>query len=286
MDICPNDKEAHRQEREQCHLYNKMSADEESFYRQRSRIQWLPLGDKNTTFFHRSLIHRRSRNRIHSLRRPSGEITRDSMEMGNLAVDYFHDLLSQPYPTLSLNTDVLYAKAISREQRDAMAGPVTREEIKEALFSIPDDKAPGPDGFNNYFFKESRAIVGNDFTAAVLHFFRTSSLPKCISAMRITLILKVANPDNLGDYRPISCCTVVYKCIAKILAKRLKSSLAGVISRAQSAFLPGRNISEAIFLVQEIMHNYHRKEGPPAVQLRLISGKPLTRSVRTSSYRL
>ncbi|KAB5534486.1 hypothetical protein DKX38_017572 [Salix brachista] len=53
--------------REQCHLYNKLSADKESFYRQRSRIQWLTLGDKNTTFFHRSLTHRRSRNRIHNL---------------------------------------------------------------------------------------------------------------------------------------------------------------------------------------------------------------------------
>ncbi|KAF9665061.1 hypothetical protein SADUNF_Sadunf16G0082900 [Salix dunnii] len=40
--------------------------------------------------------------------------------------------------TLALNTDNLYTRAITREQGDAMTTLVTRDEIKEALFSIPD----------------------------------------------------------------------------------------------------------------------------------------------------
>nr|TKS12186.1 hypothetical protein D5086_0000065860 [Populus alba] len=47
--------------------YNQICKDEEAFYKQRSRIQWLHLGDRNTKFFHRSLVHRTSRNRIHML---------------------------------------------------------------------------------------------------------------------------------------------------------------------------------------------------------------------------
>ncbi|KAJ6314746.1 hypothetical protein OIU78_018264 [Salix suchowensis] len=44
--------------------------------------------------------------------------------------------------------DHLYPNPINTSARDAMIAPVTREDIKSALFSIPDDKAPGTDGYN------------------------------------------------------------------------------------------------------------------------------------------
>jgi hypothetical protein len=34
-----------------------------------------------------------------------------------------------------------------------------------------------------------------------------------------------------------------------------------VIGPSQSAFLPGRNISDAILLAQELLHNYHHNKG-------------------------
>ncbi|KAJ6407134.1 hypothetical protein OIU84_010609 [Salix udensis] len=74
LDTRPNDMTTNTNEREACYAYNRLCAVEEAIYRQRSRIQWLQLGDKNTAFFHRSLIHRNSRNMIASLQRESGEV--------------------------------------------------------------------------------------------------------------------------------------------------------------------------------------------------------------------
>ncbi|XP_022040407.1 uncharacterized protein LOC110942954 [Helianthus annuus] len=73
----------------------------------------------------------------------------------------------------------------------------------------------------------------------------------------------MATPAYVTDYRPIACCNVLYKCISKIIADRIKVALNGIVSVNQSAFVPGRKISDNILLTQELMHNYHRNSGPP-----------------------
>ena len=73
----------------------------------------------------------------------------------------------------------------------------------------------------------------------------------------------------MDEYRPISCCNVVYKIISKVLATRLKKALEHTIGVSQNAFIPGRNIADAILLSQEIMHNYHLKKGPPRCAMKI-----------------
>nr|GEV98549.1 hypothetical protein [Tanacetum cinerariifolium] len=79
----------------------------------------------------------------------------------------------------------------------------------------------------------------------------------------IALIPKVKSHLRVNDYRPISCCNVLFKCISKIIANRIKQSLKSLVSPNQSAFVPGRCISDNILLTQELMHNYHLDRGSP-----------------------
>ncbi|XP_022023605.1 uncharacterized protein LOC110923858 [Helianthus annuus] len=80
---------------------------------------------------------------------------------------------------------------------------------------------------------------------------------------------KVTTPEVVTDYRPISCCNVVYKAISKILTARILEGLKGIISENQSAFVPGRRISDNVMLTQELMHNYHRQSGPPRCAMKV-----------------
>ncbi|KAJ6402563.1 hypothetical protein OIU84_014626 [Salix udensis] len=87
--------EARRTEREAATFLRKLLKDEESFYKQKSRIQWLMLGDRNTAFFHRSMQHRYSRNRITNLTDGDGNVLHDQEEIGAEAVKYFKSILAK-----------------------------------------------------------------------------------------------------------------------------------------------------------------------------------------------
>ncbi|GJQ91090.1 reverse transcriptase domain-containing protein [Tanacetum coccineum] len=75
----------------------------------------------------------------------------------------------------------------------------------------------------------------------------------------IALYPKVSTPVSGNDYRPISCCNVIYKCVTN----RIMNGIKEVVSENQSAFVPGRRISDNILFTQELIHNYHRDHGPP-----------------------
>jgi hypothetical protein len=69
-------------ERNHARLYNQLCKDEEAIYKQQSRIQWLQLGNRNTKFFNRSLVHRQTRNAIHVLTDKAGNQVYDKEKLG------------------------------------------------------------------------------------------------------------------------------------------------------------------------------------------------------------
>jgi len=122
-----------------------------------------------------------------------------------------------------------------------------KKEIKEAIFSIGNDRAPGPDGFTSAFFKKPWQVIGEDVCRAIQDFFIHSRLLQEVNHTIIALIPKVSTPGKVTDFRPISCCNVLYKCISKINANRIKGALDEIVRLNQSAFVFGRKIFKTIF---------------------------------------
>ena len=127
-------------------------------------------------------------------------------------------------------------------------------EIGDALFQIGPLKAPGPDGLPARFFQRNWGCLKEDIIYAVKLFFEEGKLPEGVNDTAIVLIPKVQFPETLKEYRPISLCNVIYKVVSKCLVNRLRPLLDELIAANQSAFIPGRLITDNALIAFECIH--------------------------------
>ena len=119
---------------------------------------------------------------------------------------------------------------------------------------MPVDKAPGPDGMPSLLYKKCWSMMGGRIVEEVLHVLNGGQMPEGWNDTYVVLIPKVKNPSRIKDLRPISLCNVIYKIASKVVANRLKVILPDIISQEQSAFVPGRVITDNIICAYECLH--------------------------------
>ncbi|KAL0327239.1 UNVERIFIED_CONTAM: putative mitochondrial protein [Sesamum angustifolium] len=137
---------------------------------------------------------------------------------------------------------------------ESLLRPYTEMEVTKAFFSMSPLKSPGPDGIPPLFYQKFWHVVKSDVISCVINFLNSRVLPTGFNDMNIVLIPKCKQPQSLSQYRPISLCNVVYKIASKSIANRLKPWLDSIISRAQSAFVPGRLITDNVLVAFETNH--------------------------------
>jgi hypothetical protein len=97
-------------------------------------------------------------------------------------------------------------------------------------------------------------LLKEDVIKAVLEFFDTGQMPDGVNDTCIVLIPKVPYQESLNDFRPISLCNVSYKIVSKCIVNRLRPLLHDIISPSQSAFIPGRMITDNALIAFECLH--------------------------------
>lgn len=240
---------------------NEVLNQEEILWFQKSRAKWLADGDRNTSYYHSKTTVRRRRNRVHTLKNEDGEWIEGDKEVGQLVNSMFTKLFSEEKNDRSwIHTEHTWPE-IEQDVWSRANAPVSHDEIKEAMYSIGGLKAPGIDGFPAIFYQKNWDQVGNGVCKAIVNMWNNPREIKTVNNTLITLIPKVDSPDRASQFRPISLCNVLYKCLPKILVKRLKEIISKVISPFQASFVPGRSIHDNIIVVNEMIHSMRRKKG-------------------------
>jgi hypothetical protein len=130
------------------------------YWKQRAKAHWLKDGDKNTSFFHACASERKRVNLIKKLKDGNGGVVEGERELKSLITNYYSSL----FKSNAGSDDAELLSNISSRVTPAMNESLLREfsfdDIKEAINSMGDLKAPGPDGMPALFYKRFWELIG------------------------------------------------------------------------------------------------------------------------------
>ncbi|GKC30851.1 RNA-directed DNA polymerase, eukaryota [Tanacetum coccineum] len=224
---------------------------------QKLKVRWAIEGDENSKYFHGIINKKRSHLAIRGVF-DDGIWRTDPSSVKKAFRDHYEARFNKP-TTTRLKLSFPFPKRLSTVQVDDLERGVSHDEIRSAVWDCGDNKSPGPDGFTFEFFKKYWRFIGPDFCEAVEHFFKYGSFSKGCNSSFIALIPKVMDAKFVNDYRPISLIGSVYKVVTKILANRLATVIAGLVSDTQSAFVADRQILDGPFILNEVLDWCKRK---------------------------
>jgi hypothetical protein len=120
---------------------------------QRSKAKHLLEGDANTKYFHLLANERHHKTRIFQLQE-GDNIIRGDNELKKHITSYYKGLFGRPLENSmwlveSLMDDI---PQVTAEQNRILVEEFTEEEVRNAVFQMEHNKAPGPDDFSMEFY--------------------------------------------------------------------------------------------------------------------------------------
>jgi len=158
---------------------------------------------------------------------------------------------------------------LTKEQQMHICQDFTNLDIKEAIFSIPNNKSPATDGFNSGFNKNTWQNIVSLVCSTVREFFTNGIMPSYISNTKLIVLPKVPHPYNALEFRPIYFCNVIYKTISKLICNRIKEVLPSLNDQSQGAFVKGRELLHNVLNCRDLARGYQRKNISPRCLLKI-----------------
>lgn len=219
---------------------NQLLDQQKIYWKQRSKIRWIKEGDAGTKLFHATATINHRNNLIPQLQKNNGKIVVTHADKEKVLWESFKERLGlSDYSGMVFNLSFFLE---SNANLDWFEDPFTREEIDSVVRNLPNDKAPGPDGFNNNFIKRCWHLIKEDYYALCFAFQENSVCLQSINDSYITLVPKIDGAQRVGDFRPISLLNGSIKLITKLLANRLQLVILQLVHRNQYGFIRTRTI--------------------------------------------
>ncbi|GBP74987.1 LINE-1 retrotransposable element ORF2 protein [Eumeta japonica] len=166
-------------------------------------------------------------------------------EILNIATDYYTELYKD-------NTNEREIELPDNE----IIPYILQEETEKAINTQKSDKAPGPDGISNEILKQMKADLIPILTEIFNGVISTEIIPKQWTEFNIILLFKKGNHSDMGNYRPISLMSNIYKIFAKVILKRIERKLDEQQPIEQAGFRRDFSVLDHIHTVRQTIEKY------------------------------
>ncbi|XP_072076837.1 uncharacterized protein [Arachis hypogaea] len=99
----------------------------------------------------------------------------------------------------------------------------------------------------------------------MMGFFQSARLPSDANVTWVMLAPKFVGAKEIKDFRPISMVGCVYKVISKVLVRKMRSVMPGLVGETQTAFVKGRKIHDGALIACETVHWLKMKREKAAI---------------------
>jgi hypothetical protein len=207
---------------------------------------------------------RKRRQYIPSLRKLDGTLAWNHEEKQHVLQDYFQRLIGmKERRQRTIRWENIHITQLQQLPGLELDRPFTEGEIEQAVRCLPNEKALGPDGFTNDFYKQCWQIIKMDVVNAFNAFYiHHNGALDHLNRAQVVLLPKTEIAMEPKDFRPISLIHSFAKLLTKVLAIRLAGYINKLVSSAQSAFIKKRCIQENFMYVRGLARHYHRTKTP------------------------
>ncbi|CAC5382434.1 unnamed protein product [Mytilus coruscus] len=222
----------------------------------RSKSQWALESDRNTAYFLKLEKYRQNKNVISEIKDCDGKIVTETNDLLDVIHDYYKHLFSCVSIDMHSVDELLNNVNVKIDDEDVEMcdNEINIEEIEKSLKGMKKGKTPGPDGITAEFY----LFFFNELKHVLLYIYQSieenEELSRSMRYGNINIIFKnKGDQSDLKNFRPISLLNVDYKILARVMANRFKYVLPKIISPNQSCCILGKDISDTVASVRDIM---------------------------------
>jgi len=238
----------------------------------RSHARWYEKGEKSNSYFLRLESRNKIKKNLRKLKREDDTVTTDPNEILNMQANFYENLYrARSEKNIGEINDYLngiQTLTLTEEEKTQCEGPISVEECRKTIKLFRKNKSPGNDGLPIEFYQKFWPIFGQ----LVVDSFNTGYMTGQMSVSQrqavVTLLDKGKDRSLLKNWRPISLLNVDYKIASKTIANRIITHLPKIIHQNQVGYVQGRNITDNIRTVIDIM-DYLKQKNVPGILINI-----------------